>query len=88
MPAQAEALNDLSSRPPWSVTIQATYFGADVVPLPVGVLGALLQAAKASPPIATTAAILIPRTGRKTFSFPINRRNNCGDATSGAYADG
>src|SRR5262245_30557666 len=87
MPFQADALNDLSSRPPWSVTIQATYFCA-VVPPGVGVLGALPQdaAARLRPPAATTATTLIPRAGRKTFSFRINRRNTCDETTSGAYA--
>jgi len=69
--------------------MQAVYVAAALVLPPPGVLlGALPQAAaaKVSPPTATTVTILIPRTGRKTFSFPKNHRNTCGDATSGAYA--
>src|SRR4051794_6747521 len=74
MPFQADALNDLSSRPPWSVTMQAVYFGAALlVPPGVFVSGALPQAAtnSVSPVAATAATIPIPRAGRKTFSFPL-----------------
>src|SRR5215475_532732 len=83
MPFHAEALNDLSSRPPWSVTMQARYA---LLALAVGdgVDGAEPQAATANvtPLAARAAAIFIPRAGRKTFSFPIYRHNCYGDATS------
>src|SRR4051794_15604936 len=72
MPAHADALNDLSSMPPVSVTMHALYAAAALPPLPLGVLsGALPHAAAASvsPPAARTATIRFPRTGRKTPSF-------------------
>src|SRR5262249_14310184 len=83
MPFHAEALNDLSSRPPWSVTMQARYSLLLVAP-GVGVDGAEPHAATANvrPLAARAAAIFIPRAGRKTFSFPIYRHNCYGDATS------
>src|SRR3954463_6766 len=74
MPFQAEALNDLSSRPPWSVTMHARYFFAGLLEPDPGVVGAVPQAAahKVSPPAARAATILIPRAWRKTLSFPLS----------------
>ncbi|BFU42285.1 hypothetical protein KRMM14A1004_05220 [Krasilnikovia sp. MM14-A1004] len=85
MPAQAEALNDRSSIPPVSVTMQAWYDAAVLEP-PLGLLsGALPQAAAASvsPPAARTATIRFPRTGRKTLSFRFTP-TPVGDLRSGA----
>ena len=67
-------LNDLSSMPPTSVTMQALYFSAAVSVPPLASLGASPQAAtpSASPPTANTETIRIPRTERKTVSFPMH----------------
>ncbi len=72
-PCQAEVLNDLSSIPPVSVTMQAVYFLA-AVPPSLSLFGASPHAAalSASPPTANTETIRIPRRARKTVSFPLH----------------
>src|SRR5574342_1023501 len=69
-PFHAEVLNERSSMPPMSVTIQATYFGAGVPPPGGVVLGFEPHAAAAnvSPPTAIAATSRIPRAERKRVS--------------------
>ncbi|GGL91584.1 hypothetical protein GCM10012279_06650 [Micromonospora yangpuensis] len=60
--------------PPTSVTMQAVYF---VSPLPAllfssGASPHATAAPNTSPPVATTEAIRIPRTERKTSPFPLH----------------
>ncbi|GAA1821230.1 hypothetical protein GCM10009682_46690 [Luedemannella flava] len=73
MPFHAAALKDLSSRPPWSVTMQAVYalpVGlAAVPPFSLG-FSPHADAARVRPPAATRAMNLIPRAGRKTHLLP------------------
>src|SRR4029450_6814780 len=87
MPAQADALNERSSMPPVSVTMHAVYAAAALDPLPLGVSGALPQAAavSVSPPAARIPTIRFPVTGRNTPSFHCTPTPR-GESQAGAYA--
>src|SRR5262245_40138308 len=86
-PAAAASLKDLSPRPPMSYARPTlTVFFAGVLPPPPEVLllpphAAIASATTATPAVASS---LIPRTRRKTISFP-KAPLHCGVPTPGAY---
>src|SRR3954470_15239236 len=89
MPFHAAALKDLSSSPPWSVTMHAVYaLPVGLAAVPVFSLGFSPHAAAARvrPPTATKATNRIPRTGRKTTLLPHTPGALCAPGSiAGAY---